>query len=65
MHLRSCVKNIIFIISIDTAAYRANQQRQMVNKWSREDLEDKYLRIYEENQVLKRHGRKQEEKIKK
>ena len=37
----------------------------MVTKWSREELEDKFIRMYEENLVLKKHARKQEEKIKK
>ena len=32
---------------------------------SREDLEDKYLKNYDENILLKKHCRKQEEKIKK
>ena len=39
-------------------------QRQMVSKWEREILEDKYLRLYEENILLKKHGRRQEDKIK-
>ncbi|KAK3603408.1 hypothetical protein CHS0354_009388 [Potamilus streckersoni] len=41
----------------------ANQKR-MVSKWSRDELEDKYLRLYEENIILKKHARKQEDKIK-
>nr|KAG5707913.1 hypothetical protein BaRGS_031644 [Batillaria attramentaria] len=36
----------------------------MVAKWSRDELEDKYLRIHEENLLLKKHARKQEDKIK-
>lgn len=43
---------------------RAAQQRRMVGKWSRDELEDKYLRLSEENIILKKHARKQEEKIK-
>lgn len=42
----------------------AEQQRRMVTKWDRDTLEDKYLRIYEENLILKKHARKQEDKIK-
>ncbi|XP_039255957.2 protein fantom-like [Styela clava] len=38
--------------------------RAMVSKLSREELEDQYLRSQEENIVLKRHSRKQDEKIK-
>ncbi|XP_071501124.1 protein fantom-like [Diadema antillarum] len=41
------------------------QQRRMVAKISREELEDRYLRLHDENLILKRHARKQEEKIKK
>ena len=48
----------------DAIARRAAQERQMVSRWSWDDLEDKYLRMYEENLVLKKHARKQEDKIK-
>nr|CAB3265690.1 protein fantom [Phallusia mammillata] len=41
------------------------QRRAMVSKMSREELEDHHLRMSEENSILKAHGRKQEEKIKK
>ena len=41
------------------------KQKRIVEKWSREDIEDNYLQIYSENILLKQHGRKQEEKIKK
>lgn len=44
---------------------RAAQERLLIAKLSREDLEDKYLKVYDENIILKKHGRKQEEKIKK
>lgn len=43
---------------------RAAQQRRMVGKWDRNELEDKYLRLSEENIILKKHARKQEDKIK-
>ncbi len=44
---------------------RAAQERLNISKLTREDLEDKYLTCYDENILLKKHGRKQEEKIKK
>jgi protein fantom len=44
---------------------RAAQERLNISKLTREDLEDKYLKCYDENILLKKHGRKQEEKIKK
>ncbi|KAL5022687.1 hypothetical protein ScPMuIL_001842 [Solemya velum] len=43
---------------------KAIQQRGMVGRWERDVLEDKYLRLYEENLILKKHARKQEDKIK-
>lgn len=39
------------------------RERQNVSKLSREELEDRYLRIQEENLVLKQHACKQEDKI--
>ncbi|KAL7868026.1 hypothetical protein SRHO_G00094100 [Serrasalmus rhombeus] len=38
--------------------------RQAVAKVSREELEDRYLRLQEENLLLKQHAHKQEDKIK-
>ena len=40
-------------------------QRAVVAKLSREEIEDRYLRLLEENVVLKKHACKQEDKIKK
>ena len=51
------------IMRTSTAAF--NQQRTVVAKLSRGELEDRYLRLLEENVVLKKHAVKQEEKIKK
>ena len=42
-----------------------NQQRTVVAKLSRGEIEDRYLRLLEENIVLKKHAVKQDEKIKK
>ncbi len=42
-----------------------NQQRAVVAKLERTELEDRYLRLLEENVVLKKHACKQEDKIKK
>ncbi|XP_060109557.1 protein fantom [Heteronotia binoei] len=38
--------------------------RQAVSRISREELEDRYLRLHDENLLLKQHARKQEDKIK-
>lgn len=51
------------IMKTSTAAF--NQQRSVVAKLARGELEDRYLRLLEENVVLKKHAVKQEEKIKK
>lgn len=48
-----------------TSAAAFNQQRAVVSKLSRGEIEDRYLRLLEENVVLKKHAVKQEEKIKK
>ncbi len=37
----------------------------LISKLTREDLEDKYLKNYDENILLKKHARKQEDRIKK
>ena len=44
---------------------KATQERLLISKLSHEDLEDKYLKIYDENILLKKHARKQEDRIKK
>ena len=41
------------------------QQRMLMSKLSRDEVEDRYLRLLEENTHLKKHACKQEEKIKK
>ena len=59
---------IVFLSSVEglqpDSSAKASQQRRMVSKWAREDLEEKYLKQYEENQDLKKHAKKQEERIK-
>ncbi|XP_066493124.1 protein fantom isoform X2 [Tiliqua scincoides] len=40
------------------------KSRQAVSRISREELEDRYLRLHEENILLKQHAHKQEDKIK-
>ena len=39
--------------------------RMLVAKLDRSTLEDQYFKVQEENNILKNHGRKQEERIKK
>nr|XP_033798892.1 protein fantom [Geotrypetes seraphini]XP_033798894.1 protein fantom [Geotrypetes seraphini] len=40
------------------------RDRQAVSRISREELEDRFLRLHDENILLKQHARKQEDKIK-
>ncbi|XP_006897157.1 PREDICTED: protein fantom isoform X2 [Elephantulus edwardii] len=40
------------------------KSRQAVSRVSREELEDRFLRLHDENIILKQHARKQEDKIK-
>ncbi|XP_062402589.1 protein fantom [Sardina pilchardus] len=52
---------------VGTSEYLTTQNakaRQAVSKVSREELEDRYLRLHEENLLLKQHTHKQEDKIK-
>jgi protein fantom len=46
-------------------AKKATQERLTISKLTREDLEDRYLRVYDESIILKKHTRKQEDRIKK
>lgn len=52
--------NALKVVTAETA-----QQRSQVSRFSRDVLEDKYLRLYEESIILKKYARKQEDKIKK
>lgn len=59
---QSALKNKAY--NDDALIKRTSAQKQQVTKWQREELEDRYLRLYEENLILKKHARKQEDKIK-
>ncbi|XP_007945283.1 protein fantom [Orycteropus afer afer] len=48
----------------ETSTTRTMTSRQAVSRVSREELEDRFLRLHDENIVLKQHARKQEDKIK-
>uniref|UniRef100_A0A452EW26 Protein fantom n=1 Tax=Capra hircus TaxID=9925 RepID=A0A452EW26_CAPHI len=48
----------------ETSTTRTMKSRQAVSRISREELEDRFLRLHDENIVLKQHARKQEDKIK-
>lgn len=48
----------------ETSTARTVKARQAVSRVSREELEDRFLRLHDENILLKQHARKQEDKIK-
>ncbi|XP_028333423.1 protein fantom isoform X3 [Physeter macrocephalus] len=48
----------------ETSTTRTMKSRQAVSRISREELEDRFLRLHDENILLKQHARKQEDKIK-
>nr|KAF6286331.1 RPGRIP1 like [Myotis myotis] len=49
----------------ETSATRTMKSHQViVSRISREELEDRFLRLHDENMLLKQHARKQEDKIK-
>ena len=49
----------------DHLEQQAVRERQQISKWDRLVLEDKYLKLQEDNLLLKKHARKQEDKLKK
>ncbi|XP_062968072.1 protein fantom [Cynocephalus volans] len=48
----------------ETSTTQTMKSRQAVSRVSREELEDRFLRLHDENILLKQHARKQEDKIK-
>ncbi|XP_045674935.1 protein fantom [Phyllostomus hastatus] len=48
----------------ETSTTRMMKSHQAVSRISREELEDRFLRLHDENILLKQHARQQEDKIK-
>ncbi|XP_010628018.1 protein fantom isoform X2 [Fukomys damarensis] len=48
----------------ETSTTQTMKSHRAVSRVSREELEDRFLRLHEENILLKQHARKQEDKIK-
>ncbi|XP_075796398.1 protein fantom isoform X5 [Pelodiscus sinensis] len=48
----------------ESSAAQNVKARQAVSRISREELEDRFLRLHDENILLKQHAHKQEDKIK-
>ncbi|XP_022617358.1 protein fantom-like [Seriola dumerili] len=51
--------------SQDSSLHQNARARQDISRVSREELEDRFLRLHEETLVLKQHIHKQDDKIKK
>lgn len=51
--------------SISGQAKRISNERQMIARLDPAELQDRYLRLYDDHTHLKQHARKQEDKIKK
>lgn len=49
---------------LESSAAQNVKARQAVSRVSHEELEDRFLRLHDENILLKQHARKQEDKIK-
>lgn len=60
----SSLKILTFIMSTESLLSQNVRARQAVVKISRDELEDRYLRLQEEILLLKQHTHKQEDKIK-
>ncbi|XP_054475584.1 protein fantom [Anoplopoma fimbria] len=52
-------------LTADPSVYQNARARQDISRVSREELEDRFLRLHEETLLLKQHVHKQEDKIKK
>uniref|UniRef100_A0A8D0HMN7 Protein fantom n=1 Tax=Sphenodon punctatus TaxID=8508 RepID=A0A8D0HMN7_SPHPU len=48
----------------ESAAAQNVKARQAVSRVNRKELEDRFLRLHDENILLKQHAHKQEDKIK-
>ncbi|XP_067932715.1 protein fantom-like [Watersipora subatra] len=59
---RQATSNTLY--NVDQVEQQAIRDRQQISRWDRDSLEDKYLKLQEDNLLLKRHSRKQEEKLK-
>ena len=55
----------VFFLSLpDTSSGQNGRARQDIARVSREELEDRYLRLHDENLLLKQNNNTQEDKIK-
>ncbi|KFP14931.1 Protein fantom [Egretta garzetta] len=54
----------VVLVWVESATTQNAKARQAVSRISREELEDRFLRLRDENILLKQHANKQEEKIK-
>lgn len=54
-----------FFLLTDSSFYQNARALQDISRASREELEDRFLRLHEESQNMKQHVHKQDDKIKK
>ena len=59
------LQTLVDSLFLDHLEQQAVRERQQISKWDRLVLEDKYLKLQEDNLLLKKHARKQEDKLKK
>ncbi|KAH8874658.1 Protein fantom [Schistosoma japonicum] len=57
--------NYHYIITKDKKLSNSMEYKNSISSWSKERLEDQYLRLYDDYLTLKKHACKQEERIKK
>ncbi|CAI9744481.1 Hypothetical predicted protein [Octopus vulgaris] len=51
-------------LDVKIADPKADQHKKGISSWNRGDLEDRYLRLYEDHIYLKKHCHKQEDRLK-
>lgn len=61
----SCLKIMFYFMATDPSVFQNARTRQDISRVSREELEDRFLRLHEETLHLKGHIHKQDDKIKK
>jgi hypothetical protein len=61
----STIKIYVKYVRVLGQAKRISNERQMIAKLDPAELQDRYLRLYDDHMALKQHARKQEDKIKK
>ncbi len=64
-NVKTTTNEHVFFMVTDSSVYQNARARQDISRVSREELEDRFLRLHEETLQLKQHIHKQDDKIKK